>query len=55
MWDFIAGLFVAWFSIPGARRITVADRYAMKRRIRAMRKREKEKASASAPESRRND
>lgn len=41
MWDILAGILEIVGSLPG-RRITVADRYAMKRKVRELRRLEKE-------------
>jgi len=46
MWDLLGALFEILGAFPG-RRVTVADRYEMKRRARELRRRDKERADAT--------
>jgi hypothetical protein len=40
MWDIIEGI-LEIIGLPGGRRVTVADRYAMKRKVRELRRKER--------------
>jgi len=49
MWDFLSGLFDLLGSLPG-RRVTVDERYEMKRKVRELKRKEKAaKAKADEP------
>ncbi len=43
MWEILDALFDLFGAVP-PRRVSVADRYAMKRKVRELRKREKERS-----------
>jgi hypothetical protein len=45
MWDFIADLLSVFDAFPGSR-VTVKDRYEMKRKVRELKNRERERAAA---------
>jgi hypothetical protein len=48
MWDLLAAIADLLTSLPGGR-VTVAERYAMKRRVRELKKRERAVQSAASP------
>jgi hypothetical protein len=48
MWDFIADLLSVFGSFPGSR-VTVEDRYEMKRKVRELKNREREDAARETP------